>query len=105
MDTHEDVTLVPNTVIQHNAQGAFVYLLASNQVVTVHPLTVGTTDGTVSEVEDLEPGAVMAADNFNRLTDGAKVALRPAAGQARTNRTTGGPTRRPMTNDATASEQ
>jgi len=101
VDTHEDVTLVPNTVIQHNAQGAFVYLLASNQVVTVHPITEGTTDGTVSEVEDLEPGAVMAADNFNRLTDGAKVVLRPAAASG----PRGEPRRRPMTNDATANEQ
>jgi multidrug efflux system membrane fusion protein len=82
VDTHEDVTLVPNTVIQRNGDTAFVYLLNTNQTVTVHPVTLGTTDGTSTEVGELEPGAIVAADNFNRLIDGAKVALRPAAGSA-----------------------
>lgn len=81
VDTHQDVTLLPNTTIQRNAQGAFVYLLQTNQTVTMHPITAGVTDGTVSEVEGLEPGAVVAADNFNRLTDGATVTVRPAAGE------------------------
>lgn len=86
VDTHHDVTLVPNTVIQRNAQGAFVYLVRSketNHVVVMHPINVGTTDGNVSEVEGLEPNALVAADNFNRLTDGAKVMLRPAVGEGR----------------------
>ena len=55
---------------------AFVYLLQSNQTVALQPINVGTTDGNVSEVRDLKPGAVVAADNFNRLSDGAKVSLR-----------------------------
>ena len=86
VDTHREVMLLPNPAIQRNAQGAFVYLLQTNQtnqVVAVHPITLGTTDGNVSEVEGLEPGAVVATDNFNRLTDGAKVTLRPAAGEGR----------------------
>jgi hypothetical protein len=39
-------------------------------------ITVGTTDSNVTEVQGLDPGAVVAADSFNRLTDGAKIALR-----------------------------
>ena len=83
VDTHHDVTLMPNPAIQRNAQGAFVYWLQPDQTVAVHPVTVGTTDGNVSEVEGLESSAVVAADNFNRLTDGAKVTLRPTAGGAK----------------------
>ena len=83
VDTLRGVTLVQNTVIQRNAQGAFVYLLKPDQTVQVSPITVGTTDGNVSSVEGLDPGAAVAADNFNRLTDGAKVTIRPAAGEAR----------------------
>jgi multidrug efflux system membrane fusion protein len=83
VDTHRGVTLLPNPVVQHNAQGAFVYLLKPDQTVAVHPITVGTTDGEVSEVEGLDPGATVAADNFNRLNDGAKVVVRPAGGPAR----------------------
>jgi hypothetical protein len=33
-------------------------------------------------VDGIDPGTVVAADNFNKLTDGAKVILRPAAGAA-----------------------
>jgi len=80
--THEDVTLVPNTVIQRNDSGAFVYLLQTNQTVALHPITVGTTDGTVSEVDGLDEGDVVAADNFNRLTDGAKVTVRQAGAKS-----------------------
>lgn len=80
VDTHKDVTLVPNTVIQRNDTGAFVYLLQTNQTVAMHPITVGTTDGNVSEVDGLDEGDVVAADNFNRLTDGAKVTIRSATG-------------------------
>ena len=83
VDTLHDVTLVSNTVIQRNAQGAFVYLLQPDQTVKVTPITVGTTDGNVSSVEGLEPGAVIAADNFSRLTDGAKVTIHTATGEAK----------------------
>jgi multidrug efflux system membrane fusion protein len=81
VDLHRGVTLLPNTVIQRNADGAFVYLLNPDQTVALHPITAGTTDGEVSEVENLNAGAVVAADNFNRLIDGAKVTIRPAAGE------------------------
>jgi len=93
VDTHHDVTLVPNPVIQRNAQGAFVYLVKPDNTVALHAVTVGTTDGNVSEASGLEPGATVAADNFNRLTDGAKVTIRPAGGgpPRGSQRTTSGP--------------
>jgi multidrug efflux system membrane fusion protein len=84
VDTHEDVTLLPNTAIQRNDSGAFVYLVDSNTV-SLHPVTASVTDGTVTEVDDLEEGDVVAADNFNRLSDGAKVTLRPAGGKGKGN--------------------
>jgi multidrug efflux system membrane fusion protein len=85
VDTHRDVTLLPNPAIQRNAQSAFVYLLNPDHTVSMHPVSVVTTDGNVSQVEGLEPGAVVAADNFNRLTDGAKVNVRPASTGSETN--------------------
>jgi membrane fusion protein, multidrug efflux system len=81
VDTHRGVTLLPNPVIQHNAQGAYVYVVASsgtNQTATIKTLDVVTTEGDMSEVEGIEPGTVVAASNFNRLTDGAVVNVRPA---------------------------
>jgi multidrug efflux system membrane fusion protein len=79
VDTHKNVTLLPNNAIQRNDNGTFVYLLEPNQTVALKTITVGTTDGNVSEVQDLETGAVVAADSFNRLSDGAKVAVRAAS--------------------------
>jgi membrane fusion protein, multidrug efflux system len=87
VNTLTNTTLLPNTVIQRNADSAFVYLIkpdetGTNQTVAMQTITVGTTDGNVSSVSGIEPGTLVAADNFNKLTDGAKVTLRPAAGTA-----------------------
>ncbi len=85
VDTLRGVTLLPNTVIQRNSDTAFVYMVTPTNTVEMHPITVGVaygtvvTDGTVSQVEGLEAGAVVAADNFNRLIDGAKVTIRPGS--------------------------
>jgi len=83
VDTHKDVTLLPNNAIQRNDDGTFVYLLQPNQTVTLKTVTIGTTEGNTSEVQDLQPGAVVAADSFNRLSDGTKVAIRPSTTAAK----------------------
>ncbi len=86
VNTLSNITVLPNSVIQRNSDSAYVYLLKppaegqTNQTVEMHTVKVGATDGTVSQV-DLDPGAVVAADNFNRLSDGATVTMRPAGGQ------------------------
>jgi multidrug efflux system membrane fusion protein len=86
VNTLSNITVLPNSVIQRNSDTAYVYLLKSlengqtNQTVEMHPITVGATDGNVSQV-DLDPGMVVVADNFNRLTDGAPVMPRSAGGQ------------------------
>jgi multidrug efflux system membrane fusion protein len=72
-------TVIPSAAIQRNAQGAFVYLIKPDQTVAMKPITAGASDSTVTVVEGLDPGATVAADNFNRLQDGVKVALRDAA--------------------------
>ena len=83
VDTHKGVTLLPNNAVQRNDDGTFVYLLQPNQTVTLKTVTIGTTEGNTSEVQDLQPGAVVAADSFNRLSDGTKVAIRPSTTSAK----------------------
>ena len=85
VDTHRGVTLLSNPVIQHNAQGAYVYEVNSsgtNRTVAIKPVEVVTTEGDNSEVTGIEPGQVVAAGNFNRLTDGGSVKVR-APGEGR----------------------
>jgi multidrug efflux system membrane fusion protein len=82
VDTLEDATLLPNTVIQRNTDNAFVYVVepdqtGTNQIASMQTITVSTTDGNVSAVDEIDPGTVVVADNFNKLTDGAKVTTRP----------------------------
>jgi len=83
VSTEHDAILVPTTTIQRNAQGPFVYLVQTNQTVAMHPVTLGTTDGNVTAVQGLEPGETVAADNFNRLQDGAKIAPRKTVADPR----------------------
>jgi len=95
VNTLHDVTLLPNTVIQRNADSAFVYVLPppsaadpaaaagtnqppATQTVSMQTITVGTTDGNVSEVDGIDPGTLVVADNFNKLADGVKVIVRSA---------------------------
>ena len=81
VNTKRGVMLLQNTAIQRNAQGAFVYLVKPDQTVSMQTITVGTTDGTESEVEGVEPTDVIASDNFSRLSDGAKIQLRSERGK------------------------
>ena len=76
VETQHEATLIPTMAIQRNAQGAFVYLVKSDQTVAMHTVSVGTTDGDMTAVEGLKAGDVIAADNFDRLRDGVKIAAR-----------------------------
>ena len=81
VDTQHDVTLVPTPAIQRNAQGAFVYVIKSDQTASMRTITPGTTDGLVTAVQGVEPQEVVAVNGFDKLLDGAKVTIRtPAKG-------------------------
>ncbi len=81
VDTLQNVTLIPTPAIQRNAQGAFVYVIKSDQTAAVRNITPGTTDGTVTAVDGLQPGEVVATNGFDKLQDGAKVNVRAPNGQ------------------------
>ncbi|MGP8201975.1 MAG: efflux RND transporter periplasmic adaptor subunit [Limisphaerales bacterium] len=87
-------SLIPTFAIQHNPEGAFVYVVTNStvttngmttnyQTVTMRAIVPGTADSTVTAVQGLEPGEVIALDNFNKLGEGIKVASRQPAGQSR----------------------
>jgi membrane fusion protein, multidrug efflux system len=85
--TLQGITLLPNAAIQRNSESAYVYLVKqpesgdTNVTVKIQTITTGATDATNSQVDGISPGDVVAADNFSRLSDGAKVILRPSGGQ------------------------
>ena len=74
--TQHGVILIPTVSIQRNAQDSFVYVLKPDQTVTMQNVSTGTTDGNVTAVEGLEAGDVIAVDGFDKLQNGARVAVR-----------------------------
>jgi len=80
VDTQHNMTLVPTPAIQRNAQGAFVYVIKSDQTASMRTITLGTTDGSVTAVQGVEPQDVVAVNGFDKLQDGAKVTIRKPTG-------------------------
>ncbi len=81
VDTQHNMTLIPTPAIQRSAQGAFVYVIKSDQTASMRTVTPGTTDGSVTAVQGVEPQDVVAVNGFDKLQDGAKVTVRkPASG-------------------------
>jgi len=85
VDMQRGVTLIPTAAIQRNTQGAFVYLVKSDQTVAIQTVSVGTTDGNAAAVEGVKPGDTIAINGFDKLQDGTKVVVRGSdTGDART---------------------
>jgi multidrug efflux system membrane fusion protein len=79
VDTQRNVTLIPTPAIQRNAQGAYVYVIKSDQTASMRTITPGTTDGSVTAVQGVEPQEVVAVNGFDKLLDNAKVTVRQSA--------------------------
>lgn len=66
--------VLPTSVIQYNGQQAFVYIVDQpNGTVHLQNITVTNEANDKSAVQGLTTGTVVAASNFDRLQDGAKV--------------------------------
>ena len=81
VQTEHGVTTVPPVAVQRGPQGAYVYLLESDDIVRRRVVQVGHEDEAASIITaGLRPGDQVVIDGASRLTDGAKVKLTaPAA--------------------------
>jgi multidrug efflux system membrane fusion protein len=75
VDTQHGAILIPASAIQRNSQGAFVYVVKPDQTAAMRTITVGATDGDTTAVQGLQPNEVVAVNGFDKLQDGAKVAV------------------------------
>jgi len=73
--TLHGVTLIPTSAIQHNGDAAFVYVLQQNGKAKLQPVKPGVTNSTITEVEGIGSGTVVANSSFDKLQDGAQVKL------------------------------
>ncbi|MBU6456705.1 MAG: efflux RND transporter periplasmic adaptor subunit [Bradyrhizobium sp.] len=80
LDTHKDVTTMPTAGVQRGVPGTFVYLVNSDDTVSVRKIELGVTDGDRVEVRSgLQPGDRIVVDGADKLRDGAKINVRAEA--------------------------
>jgi len=76
VDTLRGATTIPVAAVLRGTQGTFVYIVKSDQTVTVRPVTVGPSDESGQNVtieNGLTPGETVVIDGTDRLREGAKV--------------------------------
>jgi multidrug efflux system membrane fusion protein len=75
--------VVPANAVQPSQQGAFCYVVKSDQTVEARPVTIARTDGDWAVVASgLKPGETVVTDGQLRLTPGARVSVKPAGPNA-----------------------
>src|SRR3984893_11043920 len=78
LDIHKDVTTMPTAGVQRGVPGTFVYLIKTDNTVSVRPVQLGVTDGDRVEVRSgLSPGDRIVIDGADKLRDGARINVRP----------------------------
>jgi multidrug efflux system membrane fusion protein len=79
VDTVKDATTVPVAAVQRGQPGTFVYLVKSDDTVTIRVIETGVSDGEkIAITKGLEIGDQVVTDGVDRLRDGAKI-RRPGA--------------------------
>ncbi|HVC59765.1 MAG TPA: efflux RND transporter periplasmic adaptor subunit [Acetobacteraceae bacterium] len=74
-----DVATVPSQTVQQGPNGDFAYVISKNDTVERRPIeVVAIQDGVAVVGKGLTPGERVVVEGQYRLTDGARVRLRPA---------------------------
>jgi membrane fusion protein, multidrug efflux system len=77
VNTLQNQVVIPSSAVQHNGEITFVYLIQNGQAKLVNVKT-GVSDGGMTAVEGIHMGDVVANSSFEKLQDGAKVAISQA---------------------------
>jgi multidrug efflux system membrane fusion protein len=76
LDVKRDAVLIPATAVQRGTQGSFVYVVKSDNSVTVRPVKPGITEGEVVAIDEgLAAGEMVVVDGTDKLREGAKVEI------------------------------
>lgn len=83
LDTLSAVTQVSSAAIQHDTQGAFVYVVGPEKTVQIRRVTLGPTEGDkVAVLENLAAGETVVVEGTDRLREGGQVDVAQKDGQA-----------------------
>lgn len=79
VDTLHNAVLVPTPAVQTGAPGNYVFLVNSDDTVSVHKVTLGPSDGKQTAIlAGLSAGQTVVTDGTDRLSDGAKIRVAQA---------------------------
>ena len=82
VDVRRNVIIVPTSAVQRGPQGAFVYLVKTDQTVEMRKIETGDVQaGEISIKTGLSSGELVVVDGADRLREGSKVELRESRGQ------------------------
>jgi multidrug efflux system membrane fusion protein len=80
VDTLSQAVLVPTPAVLSGAPGDYVYLVNSDDTVSVRKVALGPSDGTHTAIlSGLSVGDTVVVDGTDRLSDGAKISVATAA--------------------------
>ena len=74
VNTLQGVTVVPASAIQQNGQASFVYVIQNN-IAHMRSIKPGVTDSGLTQVDEINPGDVVANSSFDKLQDNSAVAI------------------------------
>jgi membrane fusion protein, multidrug efflux system len=81
LNTLHGATLIPQAGVERGAPGTYVYVVNSDQTVSVRKVSLGPGDANnVSIRQGLTPGELVVVDGADKLKDGAKILLRQPTG-------------------------
>ena len=76
IETLPAATLVPSAAIQRGAPGTFVYVVKSDNTVSVVPVKLGPVQGEITAIDSgIAVGDTVVVDGADKLREGAKVEL------------------------------
>jgi len=74
LDTRKDAVTIPTAALQRGSKGLFVYVVKSDNTVTVRNVKTGPAQGDITAIEDgVANGETVVVDGIDRLREGAKV--------------------------------
>ena len=77
LNTLQNVILIPSSAIQHNADVTYVFLI-QNGTAHIHNIKPGVSESSMTEVQGLNDGDVVADSSFEKLQDGSKIVISKA---------------------------
>jgi multidrug efflux system membrane fusion protein len=80
VDTRHDVLLVPTAALRYGMPGTYVYRVRGDDTVVVQVIAAGASyNGRTMVLAGLALGDRVVVDGIDRLSDGARVEIRPSS--------------------------